>query len=126
MRLVNPQMAVPVPSISCCVFNNADFFYQELNELAFNRDTCCHLVICLRLLASHWSFWLLVILFAENIVCYIFSRSFYDLVEPSNGSCGNWQLVILSTGLSSICLVRHSPSWLPVFLPDGHIVRQSF
>jgi hypothetical protein len=34
-------------------FNNNDFFYQEQNELAFNRDMCCHLVICLRLIASH-------------------------------------------------------------------------
>ncbi len=48
-------MAVPVPSISCCIFNNNDFFYQEPNELAFNWDTCCHLVICLRLIASHFS-----------------------------------------------------------------------
>jgi hypothetical protein len=31
-------------------------FYQELNERAFNRDTCCHLVICLRLIASHCFF----------------------------------------------------------------------
>jgi len=52
---VNHQMAVPVPSISCCIFNNNDFFYQELNELAFNWDTCCHLVICLQLIASHCS-----------------------------------------------------------------------
>ncbi len=51
---VNHQMAVPVPSISFCVFNNNDFFYQEPNELAFNRDTSCHLVICLRLIASHF------------------------------------------------------------------------
>ncbi len=47
-------MAVPVPSISCCIFNNNDFFYQEPNELFFNRDTCCHLVICLQLIASHY------------------------------------------------------------------------
>jgi hypothetical protein len=51
---VNHQMAVPVPNISCCVFSNYDFFYQELNELAFNWDTCCHLVICLQLIASHY------------------------------------------------------------------------
>jgi len=29
-------------------------FYQEPNKLAFNRDICCHLVICLRLIASHY------------------------------------------------------------------------
>ncbi len=55
---VNHQMAVPVPSVSCCVFNNNYSFYQEPNELAFNRDTCCYLVICLQLIASHWKvFW---------------------------------------------------------------------
>jgi len=48
-------MAVPVPSISCCVLNNNDFCCQEPNELAFNWDTCCHLVICFQLIASHWS-----------------------------------------------------------------------
>jgi hypothetical protein len=52
---VNHQMAVPVPSVSCCVLNNNDSFYQEPNELAFNRDTCCHLVFCLQLIASHYS-----------------------------------------------------------------------
>jgi len=57
---VNHQMAEPVPSISCCVFNNNDFFYQEPNELAFIRDTCCHLVICLRLIASHWTLALII------------------------------------------------------------------
>jgi hypothetical protein len=46
-------MAVLVPGISCCILTNNDFFYQEPNELAFNWDTCCHLVICLRLIASH-------------------------------------------------------------------------
>jgi len=54
---VNHQMAIPVPSISCCVFNNNNFFYQEPNELAFNWDACCHLVICLRLIASHYNLW---------------------------------------------------------------------
>jgi hypothetical protein len=47
-------MAVPVPSTKYCIFNNNDFFYQEPNELAFNQDTCCYLVICLQLIASHW------------------------------------------------------------------------
>ncbi len=50
---VNHQMAVPVPSINCCVYNNNYYFFQEQNELAFNWDTCCHLVICLQLIASH-------------------------------------------------------------------------
>jgi hypothetical protein len=47
-------MAVPVPSISCCVLNHHNLFYQIQNALAFNQDTCCHLVLCLRLLPFHW------------------------------------------------------------------------
>jgi hypothetical protein len=43
-------MAVPVTSLSCCILNYNKFFYQELNDLAFKRDTCCQLVICLQLL----------------------------------------------------------------------------
>jgi hypothetical protein len=37
------QMAVPVQSIICCIFNNHNLFYQVQNALAFNRDNCCHL-----------------------------------------------------------------------------------
>ncbi len=50
---VIPQMAVPVPSISCCVLIHHNLFYQIQNALAFNRDTCCHLALCLRLLPFH-------------------------------------------------------------------------
>jgi len=46
-------MAVPVPSTSCCVWNHHNLFYQILNALAFNWDTCCHLAVCLRLLPFH-------------------------------------------------------------------------
>ncbi len=34
---VTHQMAVPVPSIRCCVLNNHNLFYQIQNALAFNR-----------------------------------------------------------------------------------------
>ncbi len=60
---VTHQMAVPVPSISCCVLNNNNLFYQIHNALAFNWDTCCRLVHCLRLLPFHsisclwWQCW---------------------------------------------------------------------
>jgi len=47
-------MAVPVPSISRCVLNHHNLFYQIQNALAFNRDTCCRLVLCLQLLPFHW------------------------------------------------------------------------
>ncbi len=50
---VTHQMAVPIPSISCCVLNHHNLFYQIQNALAFNRDMCCHLALCLRLLPFH-------------------------------------------------------------------------
>ncbi len=50
---VNHQMAEPVPSISCCVLNYHNLFYQIQNALAFNQDTCCHLALSLRLLPFH-------------------------------------------------------------------------
>ncbi len=43
-------MAVPVPSI-----NHHNLFYQIQNALDFNRDTCCHLALCLWLLPFHWT-----------------------------------------------------------------------
>jgi hypothetical protein len=46
-------MAVTVPSISCCVLNQHNLFYQIQNELAFNWDTCYHLALCLQLLPFH-------------------------------------------------------------------------
>ena len=51
---VTHQMAVPVPSISCCVLNHHNLFYQIQNALAFNQDTGCHLALCLQLLPFHW------------------------------------------------------------------------
>ncbi len=44
------QMAVPVPSISCCILNHHNLFYQIQNVLAFDWDTCCHLALCLQLI----------------------------------------------------------------------------
>jgi hypothetical protein len=51
---VTHQMAVPVPSISCCVLNFHNLFYQIQNAIAFNRDMCCHLALCLWLLPFHY------------------------------------------------------------------------
>jgi hypothetical protein len=50
---VTHQMAVPVPSISCCVLKHPNIFYQIPNALAFNWDTCCNPALCLRLLPLH-------------------------------------------------------------------------
>ncbi len=62
------QMAVPVPSISCCVLNHHNLFYQIQNGLAFNRDTCCHLALCLWLLPFHWGFSVRILLFGWMVL----------------------------------------------------------
>jgi len=53
---VTHQMAAPVPSISWCVLNHYNLFYYIQNALDCNRDTCCHLALCLQLLPFHWVF----------------------------------------------------------------------
>jgi hypothetical protein len=50
---VTCQMAVPVISLSSGFFNNHNFFYQEPNALAFNKDMCYHLALCLWLIIFH-------------------------------------------------------------------------
>ncbi len=39
------QMAVPVPSINCCVLNHHNLFYHIQNALVFNWDMCWHLAV---------------------------------------------------------------------------------
>ncbi len=58
-------MPIPVPSISCCVLNHHNLFYQIKNAPPFNRDTCCHLALCLWLLPFHYPF-ILTKIFHEN------------------------------------------------------------
>ncbi len=50
---VTHQIAVPVPSLRCCVLNHYNLFNQIQNVLAFNWDTSCHLALCLQLLPFH-------------------------------------------------------------------------
>ncbi len=78
MRLCHPPEAVPIPSISCCVSNHHNLFYQIQNALAFNRDTCCHLVLCLQLLPFHFMFILFSVIFSiffpTDLAYYIYSK----------------------------------------------------
>ncbi len=53
---VTHQMAVPIPSISCCVLNHHNLFYQIQNVLAFKWDMCCHLALCLQLLPFNYKY----------------------------------------------------------------------
>ncbi len=72
---VTHKMAVPVPNISCCILNHHNLFYQIQNALAFNRDTCCNLVLCLRLLPLHW----VLILFFELKIVLFSSSCLYNV-----------------------------------------------
>jgi hypothetical protein len=63
-------MAVPVPSISCCVLNHHNLFYQILNAPAFNRDMCCHLALCLGLLPFHLIMTLFIIVNSCNVCAF--------------------------------------------------------
>ncbi len=55
MRLCQPPDGSTSPKYKLLHFLTIMIFYQEPNELAFNWDTCCHLVICLQLIASHYT-----------------------------------------------------------------------
>ncbi len=44
-----------VPKYKLLCFIITKFFCKEKNTLAFRRDRCCHLVLCLRLIPFHWT-----------------------------------------------------------------------
>ncbi len=44
------------PKYKLLCFITTKIFLQREASLAFNRDRCCHLVLCLRLIPSHWLF----------------------------------------------------------------------
>jgi hypothetical protein len=37
-----------------CFIQLTKFFWKEEKALAFNRDRCCHLALCLQLILFHW------------------------------------------------------------------------
>ncbi len=45
------------PKYKLLCFITTKFFCKEKNALAFNRDRCCHLALCLRLIPFHWTYW---------------------------------------------------------------------
>jgi hypothetical protein len=65
-------MAVPVPSISCCVLNYCNLFYHIWNALAFNWDKCCHLALCLWLLPFHF--------IKKNLIASKFNQTYFKKV----------------------------------------------
>jgi hypothetical protein len=53
MRLCQPPDGSTSPKYKLLCFVTIKFFCKEKNALAFNRDRCCHLVLCLRLIPFH-------------------------------------------------------------------------
>ncbi len=88
---VTHQKAVPVPSISCCVLNHHNLFYQIQNALPFNRDTCCHLAHCLQLLPLLPFHWLKASSLKTVAVVDSFaavSPPFFDVNDAQEGAVG--------------------------------------
>ncbi len=53
MRLCHPPDGSTSPKYKLLCFITTKFFCKEKYALAFNRDRCCQLVLCLRLIPSH-------------------------------------------------------------------------
>ncbi len=57
MRLCQPPDGNTSPKYKLLCFITTIFFGKEKNALAFNRDRCCNLVLCLRLIPFHCHLW---------------------------------------------------------------------
>ncbi len=53
MRLCHPPDGSTSPKYKLVCFIKTKKICKEKNALAFNRDRCCHLVLCLRLIPFH-------------------------------------------------------------------------
>jgi hypothetical protein len=92
-------MAVPVPSISCCVLNHHNVFYQIQNAIAFNQDACCHLALCLQLLPlESWLIFSLLVAKLLAISCFPITKSCETCMGPIlPGGCRDEEKKSLST-----------------------------
>ncbi len=55
MRLCHPPDGSTSPKYKLLCFITTNLFCKEKNTLAFHRDRCCHLVLCLWLIPFHFS-----------------------------------------------------------------------
>ncbi len=78
MRLCHPPDGSTTPKYKLLCFITTKNFCKEKNTLAFNRDKCCHLVLCLRLTPFHWK--LVWVQQTEN--CLLKILSFFGKVGP--------------------------------------------
>jgi hypothetical protein len=53
MRLCHPPDGSTSPKYKLLCFITTKKICKEKNTLAFNRDRCCHLVLCLQLIPFH-------------------------------------------------------------------------
>ncbi len=56
IRLCHPPDGSTSPKYKLLCFITTKKICKEKNALAFNRDRCCHLVLCLRLILIHSKF----------------------------------------------------------------------
>ncbi len=54
MRLCHPPGGSTSPKYKLLCFITSKKKCKEKNALAFNRDRCCHLVLCLQLIPFHY------------------------------------------------------------------------
>jgi hypothetical protein len=54
MRLCHPPDGSTSPKYKLLCFITTKKICKEKNTLAFNRDRCCHLVLCLQLIPFHY------------------------------------------------------------------------
>ncbi len=54
VKLCHPPDGSTSPKYKLLCFITAKLFYKEKNALAFNRDRCCHLVLCLQLIPFYY------------------------------------------------------------------------
>jgi hypothetical protein len=75
MRLCHPPDGSTSPEYKLlCFITSKKFFCKEKNALAFNRDRCCHLVICLQLIPFHWVFLLTASQLTNSPAALTFNR----------------------------------------------------
>jgi hypothetical protein len=71
MRLCHPPDGSTSPKYKLLYFITTKIFCKEKNTLAFNRDRCCHLVLCLQLIPFHYN-----ILFSQKRELLILKNCF--------------------------------------------------
>jgi hypothetical protein len=102
---VTHQMAVPVPSISCCVLNHHNLVYQIQDALAFYPDTCCNLALFLWMLPFHCLTKRQVFIFDLKVLFKVFTKFVAFQILSSHSSLPNQMRKIESSSFSSLLLM---------------------